>query len=79
MHVWLTRQVLWNRTSDRLIPHRLRRWRRQARFLGLELFELELQLRDLCIELFGGAAEVHALQLLDLQLELVDLDLSGHK
>src|SRR5207249_1838717 len=43
----------------------------QARLLTLELFELELQLPDLLVKLFRGAAKMHPPQPRDLQLQLL--------
>jgi hypothetical protein len=40
--------------------------------VGLQFLQAQLQLRDLRIELFGGTAELHPLQLCQLQLHLLD-------
>ncbi len=45
-------------------------------FLTLKLFELELQLPDLLVECFRGAAKMHPPQPRDLQLQLLDLVLT---
>jgi hypothetical protein len=40
--------------------------------VGFELLNRKLQLRDLCIERFGGATELHPLKARQLQLQLLD-------
>src|SRR5439155_8169038 len=56
-----------------------RRRHGQARLLTLELFELELQLPDLLVKLFRGAAKMHPPQPRDLQLQLLDLVLTRQR
>jgi hypothetical protein len=41
------------------------------------ILEREFQLRDLGIELLGGAPELHALQARELEAQLLDLDIAG--
>jgi hypothetical protein len=47
---------------------------RRLRLVGLQVFQLQLQLLDLVVELFRLTAELHAPQFGDLQLEVLDLD-----
>ena len=46
------------------------------RFCTLQLLEPQLQLLDLLIELLGGAPELHALELRDQQLQVLDLGIT---
>src|ERR1700723_2958888 len=71
----------WQGATDGLLTHCLRYWRcgRGTRFGSLQVFEGELELGNLLVELLGGAPELHALELRDLQFKRLDLDLPGHK
>src|SRR5438876_535333 len=77
MHHALARQALrqWPAYALAALSGR-RRWHGQTGLLTLELFELELQLPDLLVKLFRGAAKMHPPQPCDLQLQLLDLVLT---
>lgn len=53
------------------------RFRRSLNLIGFQLFELELQLLDLALDLLGTAPELHPPQLRDQQLQMFDLTLMG--
>src|SRR4051812_45887336 len=72
--------VAWQMVRQRL-AHRLLAWGavglrhfpRCYTLVGLQVFQLQLELFDLVIELLGLAAELHAPQLGNPQLEMLDL------
>src|ERR1700733_1752746 len=68
-------------STSGLLADCLRHWRRSrcGRFGGLQVFQRELELGNLLVELFRGAPELHALELGDLELERLDLELPGQK
>ena len=62
--------------AHRFLARRLVGCRHLARRLGLvglQVFQLQFELLDLVIELFGLAAELHAPQFGDHQLQMLDL------
>jgi hypothetical protein len=70
-------QMIGQWTAHRLLARRLVGGRHLARRLGLvglQVFQLQLQLLELVVQLFRLAAELHAAQFGDLQLEVFDLD-----
>jgi hypothetical protein len=73
---FVARQVVGQRLAYRFLARRLVGFRHLARglaFVGLQVFQLQFQLLDLMVEFFGLAAELHAPQLGDEQLEVLDL------
>lgn len=69
--------MIGQRPAHRLLSRRLvgrRHLARRLGLVGLQVFQLQLQLLDLVVQLFRLAAELHAPQLGDLQLEVFDLD-----
>ena len=73
-----TRQVRGQGTARRLLtlPSGGRHARGGCRNVRLELFEGELELRDLALELLGGAAEAHTTERGELDLEPFDLEIA---
>jgi hypothetical protein len=71
------------RSSNRLRRRLLRDEGGSSGQLGkacLEVFESELHLSELRVELFGGAAVLHALQACDLETQLLELEgLGNHR
>ena len=80
MHAVFTRQVLRQRLTHRWLFYAGGRYRQrrddQLGGTGLEFFQGELELRDLGIELFRGAAELLPAQLGDLQLQVFDQEIA---
>ena len=67
---WSVRRDRWWRTADAA------NGAAELRLARFEFFERELQLRDLRVQLFRGAAELHALQSQQLDLQLLDQDIA---
>ena len=77
VHFLVSRQVIRQGTAHRLLARRLvGRWNlaRRFAFVSLQVFQLQFQLLDLVVELLRLAAELHAPQFGNLQLEMLDLD-----
>ena len=75
--VLVARQVLWQRLARWLAARRLVHRRALAlalAFGGLQVLQLRFQLFDLVVQLLGFATELHAPQLCDHQLQVLDLD-----
>ena len=79
VHFLVSRQVIWQGTAHRFFARRLiGRWHLARRFtlVSLQVLQLQFQLFDLLVELLRLAAELHAPQFGDLQLEMLDLDVA---
>src|SRR5450830_545934 len=77
IYVLIARQVLRQRLARWLVARRLVHRRALAlglAFGGLQVLQLQFQLFDLVVQLLGFAAELHAPQLGDHQLQVLDLD-----
>ena len=79
MKARLTTQMRWQGPTDRLLAHRrpCDRWGRLRRFGGLQLFQRQLKLRDLVVQRFRGASELHPPQPCQLQPQPFNLKLMG--
>ncbi len=78
IYVLDARQVLRQRLARWLVARCLVHRRALAlclAFGGLQVLQLQFQLFDLVVQLLGFAAELHAPQLGDHQLQVLDLDL----
>ena len=72
--------MLGERFARRLFrcgTRRLRSFDEGSAFAGLELFQPQLELLDLTVELLGTPAELHAAQFRDQQLQMLDLGLGA--
>ena len=80
MRLHLTRQMLRQRFARRLFRRRARclgDFDRSGAFVGLQLFEPQFELLDLAVQFLRLATELHAAQLRNQQLQMLDLRLGG--
>ncbi|KVH45681.1 hypothetical protein WJ39_17905 [Burkholderia diffusa] len=73
-------QMIGERFARRLFwcgTRRLQNFAGGSAFVGLELFQSQLELLDLTVELLGTPAELHAAQFRDQQLQMLNLCLGG--
>jgi hypothetical protein len=75
MHSFFTRQMWWQRLAFGFLARRHLRWCLGLgdSLFGFEIFQLQLQLFDLLVQLFGAAAKLHALEFGQHQFQMLDL------